>query len=91
MDPNVIQIGTVVVILVASAVSAIAASGLTVVALLMFFKSLLNSPAALSLIEGLVNSFPPQTRELIHVMAQFFEVVTDAPPLTAPPTTDPQP
>ncbi len=85
MDGNVVNIGTVLTLVIASAVSAIAASGLTAAALLLFFRSLLGSPAALKLVEGLVDSFPPQTRDLIHVMAQFFEVVSEDGAATAEP------
>jgi hypothetical protein len=86
MDVNVMHLGTLLTLIAASIVSAVAASGLTAAALLLFFRSLLNSPAAIKLVEGLVDSFPPQTRELIHVMAQFFEVVSEdgTAPLTQP-------
>jgi hypothetical protein len=84
MNLNVVNVGTLLTLIAASAVSALAASGLTAAALLLFFRSLLGSPAALKVVEGLVDSFPPQTRELIHVMAQFFEVVSEDGP-SAPP------
>jgi len=83
VDQNVISIGTLLTLVAASVVSAIAASGLTVVALLMVFRSLLNSPTALHLVQGLIDSFPPQTRELINVIAQFVEVVSEDPPVLA--------
>lgn len=63
-------------LLTATALGALAGSGLTLGALIVFFKNLLNSPAALKLVAGLIDSFPPQTHELIHVMAQFFERVS---------------
>lgn len=69
-------------------ISALIASGLTYAALILFFKNLLASPAALKLMEGLVDSFPPQTRELIHVIAQLIETISASTPGTE---TDPTP
>lgn len=71
------QLGILLAVLAAAALSAIAASGLTVMAMTRFFKILLDSPAALRVVEGMITSFPPQTRELLHVVARFVEEVTD--------------
>lgn len=67
---------TLLALLAAAALGALAGSGLTLGALIVFFQNLLASPAALKLVAGLIDSFPPQTHELIHVMAQFFEKVS---------------
>ena len=67
---------TLLAVLLVAAISAIIGSGLTVGALILFFKNLLASPAALQLVAGLIDSFPPATHELIHVMAQFLEKVS---------------
>src|SRR5258708_31035237 len=83
MDTNVLNIGMLLTILAAAAVGALAASGLTAVGLLMFFRSLLNSPTVLRVVEGLVASFPPDTRELINTVAKFIEVVSQAPAIPA--------
>src|SRR5258708_90798 len=83
MDTNVLNIGMLLTILAAAAVGALAASGLTAVGLLMFFRSLLNSPTVLRVVEGLVASFPPDTRELINTIAKFIEVVSENPAVPA--------
>ena len=84
MDTNVLNIGMLLTILAAAAVGALAASGLTAVGLLMFFRSLLNSPTVLRVVEGLVASFPPDTRELINTVAKFIEIVSEDPAAPAP-------
>ena len=98
MDSNLLNGAQLLALIAVAAISAIAASGLTTLALIVFFKNLLGSPAALKLIEGLVDSFPPDTRELINVMARFVETVSENPnPPAAPslpqpvPNTPPQP
>ena len=78
MNDVTISSNVQLILLVAvAALSAIAASGLTTLTLIVFFRNLLNSPAALKLVEGLVDSFPPDTRELINVIARFVETVSD--------------
>lgn len=78
---EVIQIGTALTHLIAAAIGAFVGAGVTVVTAAVFVRSILNSPAALAVIEGLVNSFPAETRELINLIGQFLGVISDGVPV----------
>jgi hypothetical protein len=76
-NDQVIQLGTAITYIVAGALGAFLGVGFTAGAFMVFIRSILNSPAALKVIEGLVNSFPAETRELINIIAKFLDVISD--------------
>jgi hypothetical protein len=79
-NSTVIQIGTAFTHVLAAVIGAFVGVGFTAGAFVIFIRMILNSPAVITLLEGIVDSFPPETRELINLLGQLATRVSDGLP-----------
>jgi hypothetical protein len=82
MPGDVIQIGTAVTHVIAALVGAFIGVGVTAASAVIFVRSILNSPAVITLLEGIVESFPAETKELINLLGELLKVLSDGLPTT---------
>jgi hypothetical protein len=77
---QVIQVGTALTYVVAAIFGAFVGVGFTAGAFVVFLRSILNSPAVITLLEGIVESFPAETKELIDLLGQLLDKLSDGIP-----------
>ena len=77
---QVIQVGTALTYVVAAIFGAFVGVGFTAGAFVVFVRSILNSPAVITLLEGIVDSFPADTKELINLLGQLLNKLSDGIP-----------
>lgn len=77
---QVIQIGTALTYVVAAIIGAFVGVGFTAGAFVVFVRMILNSPAVMTVLEGIVNSFPAETKELIDLLGQLLDKLSDGVP-----------
>lgn len=77
---QVLQIGQALAYVVAAIFGAFVGVGFTAGAFVVFVRAIMNSPAVVVLLEGIVNSFPAETRELINLLGQLVTQLSDGVP-----------
>lgn len=77
---QVIQVGTALTHVVAAIVGAFVGIGLTAGAFVVFIRSILGSPAVMTLLEGVVESFPADTKEVINLLGELLKRLSDGVP-----------
>lgn len=77
---QVIQIGTALTHVLAAVVGAFVGVGFTAGAFVVFIRMILNSPAVLTLLEGVVESFPADVKEVISLLAELAKKLSDGIP-----------
>jgi hypothetical protein len=77
---QVIQVGTALTYVVAAIFGAFVGVGFTAGAFVVFVRAILNSPAVITLLEGIVESFPAETKDLIDLLGQLLDKLSDGVP-----------